>query len=314
MFLLLAGCAGVALASDGWVATKQGPPGKDLNTVYFADAKHGWIAGDGGFVMSTTDGGKSWTQQQVDTDHAINDIYFRNKEEGYLLAGNRIFSTENGGRVWREVRRFLPADFNGAEPELYSVRFASKKKGWIVGSISRRNKVVNSLVLQTKDGGASWQRLVVPTRDELINLDFINNERGWVVGASGTILHTRDGGMTWIPQRSNTDVTLYSVDFRGDRKGWAVGEKGTILRTTDGGETWIPTTALVHATLLSVRFLDDDNGWIAGHGGVILRTGDGGASWVQQDSKTTRNIYALYIDKHAGWAVGGDGTVLVYEL
>src|ERR1044072_2413137 len=146
VFLLMIASAVTVLAFDGWEAARRGPAGRDLNAIYFADAKRGWIAGDDGFLSRTDDGGRSWSAQTVGTSDAINDVYFRNKEQGYLLAGNRIYSTSDSGVTWHETRRFLPADFDNAMPELYSVRFSGKKRGWIVGSASRRDTVVDSLL------------------------------------------------------------------------------------------------------------------------------------------------------------------------
>jgi photosystem II stability/assembly factor-like uncharacterized protein len=300
-------------AQEGWTNARRGPQGKDLNAVFFADTKRGWIAGDDGFVSYTNDGGRTWTPQTIATKDAVNDVYFRNKEDGYIVAGNSIFSTDNSGQTWRELRRYFASDFGGALPELYSVRFSSKKRGWVVGSISRNDVVVDSLVIYTNDGGTSWQRLRMPTKEELIHVDFVSDKRGWIVGDNGTILHTEDGGETWTAQRSNVRATLYHVDFRNERVGWAVGKQGTILRTTDGGDTWFMVDPRVRNTLLSVQFVDDSEGWIVGRGGIILRSSDGGATWVQQESRTKQNLYALFINKENGWAVGGDGLVLRYE-
>lgn len=313
LLLLLLSLGGVASAQEGWTGVRRGLPGKDLNAVYFTDAKRGWIAGDGGFVSYTNDGGRSWAVQLVETKEAINDVYFRNKDDGYIVAGNSIFNTGNGGQSWREVRRYFASDFGGALPELYSVRFSGKKKGWVVGSISRNDVVVDSLVLYTNDGGASWQRQRMPTKEELIHVDFVSEKRGWIVGDGGTILHTDDGGETWTPQRTGISATLYHVDFRNDRVGWVVGKQGTILRTTDGGETWFIVEPPVRNTLLSVQFADDSEGWIVGRSGTILRSSDGGATWVQQESHTKQNLYALFLNKESGWAVGGDGMTLRYE-
>lgn len=315
---VLAACAfavrGVGAQQQlGWVAERRGAVGKDLNAVYFTDSKRGWAAGDAGLVLHTEDGGVTWSQQLIATSDSINDIYFRDKEDGHLLAGNIIFRTDDRGLTWREATRFPAENFGGAMPELYSVRFTSKKRGWIVGSVSRRDTVMDSLVLATNDGGASWARQRVPMRSELIHVDFAGEKRGWIVGADGVILHTRDGGETWTTQRSATKATLYHVDFRNERVGWTVGERGTILRTTDGGESWFAVNAPLRSTLLSVKFADEELGWIVGRGGVILRSEDGGLTWVRQESKTKQNLYALFLDKKKGWAVGGDGVILQYE-
>ncbi|HYG09016.1 MAG TPA: YCF48-related protein [Pyrinomonadaceae bacterium] len=301
---------------EGWAATRHGAAGSDLNTIYFTDNKRGWMAGDGGLAYRTEDAGRTWVRQAIGTDEQINDLYFHDKEDGYLVAGSAIHVTVDGGRTWREARRFSPADFGGGTPELYSVRFASKKKGWIVGSISRRDVVTDSLVLYTDDAGATWRTQPVPSRDELINLDFANDKRGWIVGDKGTILATIDGGLNWTRQRAGTSATLYHVHFADNERGWAVGERATILRTTNGGETWAASTASglpPRTTFLSVQFAGKEQGWIVGRGGVILRTDDGGRTWLQQESGTKQHLYALFVGKKQNWAVGGDGMVLQYE-
>ncbi len=195
-------------AQDGWVVTKLGAGGQDLNTVYFLDSKRGWVGGDGGYLSRTDDGGLTWVRQIVGTTDAINDIYFRDKEAGFLLAGNTIFVTHDSGTRWSEARRFLPAEFEGASVELYSVRFSSKKRGWVVGSVSRHDRVIDSILVHTDDGGETWQRQRAPSRLELIHIDFVNDKRGWIVGNGGTILNTRDGGDSWTSQNSGTNATI----------------------------------------------------------------------------------------------------------
>jgi photosystem II stability/assembly factor-like uncharacterized protein len=311
--LLLIATAWPTSAQKGWVSTRVGPAGQDLNVVFFLDSKRGWVGGDKGFLSRTDDGGHSWVRQIVETTDAINDIYFRDKEAGFLIAGNAIFATRDNGTRWSEVRRFTQKEFDGADVELYSVRFSSKKKGWAVGSVSKRDSVIDSILLFTENGGESWQRLRAPSRLELIHLEFANDKRGWIVGDEGTILATVDAGQTWTKQVSGTAGTIYHVDFRSDKKGFAVGSRGTVLRTTDGGDTWTPVTVNTRSTLLNVKFVDNDSGWAIGRGGTILRTSDGGLTWVEQESGTKQNLYGLYFAKKIGWAVGGDGLVLRYE-
>jgi photosystem II stability/assembly factor-like uncharacterized protein len=298
---------------QGWVATQVAPAGQDLNTVFFLDNKRGWVGGDNGFLSRTDDGGQSWVKQVVETTAAVNDIYFRDKEAGFLIAGNAIFATRDNGTRWSEVRRFLPGEFDGADVELYSVRFSSKKKGWVVGSVSKHERVVDSILLYTDNAGETWQRQRAPSRLELIHVDFANDKRGWISGAEGTILTTVDGGQTWSKQVSGTTATIFHIDFRSEKRGLAVGERGTILRTSDGGNTWTPVVVKTRSTLLNVQFVGDDNCWAVGRSGTILRTDDAGLTWIEQESGTKQNLYGLYFVKKIGWAVGGDGMLLRYE-
>ncbi|HXM34174.1 MAG TPA: hypothetical protein VN920_03230, partial [Pyrinomonadaceae bacterium] len=55
------------LAQEGWIPSRIGPAGKDLNTVYFLDSKRGWVAGDDGFLSRTDDAGNTWARQAVGT-------------------------------------------------------------------------------------------------------------------------------------------------------------------------------------------------------------------------------------------------------
>lgn len=311
--LFLALAAATARSQQGWVSTRVGPAGQDLNAVFFLDSKRGWVGGDNGFLSRTEDGGHSWVQQTVETTAAINDIYFRDKEAGFLLAGNAIFATRDNGSRWSEVRGFLPSEFDGADVELYSVRFSSKKKGWVVGSVSKRDRVVDSILIYTDDGGETWRRQRAPSRLELIHIDFASDKRGWIAGTDGTILVTVDTGQTWTKQESGTTATIYHIDFRSDKRGLAVGERGAILRTMDGGSTWTPVLVKTRSTLLNVQFVNDDDGWAVGRGGTILRTDDAGLTWLEQESGTKQNLYGLYFVKKVGWAVGGDGILLRYE-
>ena len=311
--LVLLTVLGAANAQGGWVPYRVNTGGNDLNTVYFLDGKRGWVGGDAGFLSRTDDGGQTWVRQTLPTKAAINDIYFRDKEIGFLLAGNAIFVTRDNGSTWIKSRTFLPEEFEGAEVELYSVRFSSKNKGWVVGSVSKRERVVDSILVYTDDAGQSWRRQRAPSRLELIHIDFVSDKRGWIVGADGTVLFTRDSGESWTKQNTGTTATLYHVDFRGDKRGWAVGERGTLLRTTDGGETWTAISTNANATLLSVHFLNDDEGWAIGRGGTILRSSDEGKTWMHQESTTRQNLYSLNFNKKILWAVGGAGVVLRYE-
>jgi photosystem II stability/assembly factor-like uncharacterized protein len=311
--IVLFALAGFARAQGGWVPIKLNTGGSDLNTVYFLDSKRGWVGGDGGFLSRTEDGGQSWVREQVNTKAAINDIYFRDKEAGFFLAGNSIFITRDNGQTWTQSKIFSPEEFDGAEIELYSVRFSSKKKGWVVGSVSKRERVIDSILVYTDDGGETWRRHRAPSRLELIHIDFVSDKRGWIVGDGGTILFTRDGGQSWTQQKAGVDGTLYHIDFRDDKKGWVVGERGMVLRTTDGGETWSAAPTNTNVTLLSVQFLNDDEGWAVGRAGTILRSSDQGRTWTPQQSTTKQNLYSLNFNKKIGWAVGGAGTILRYE-
>lgn len=283
----------------------------DIVSVHFTSSGKGWIAGDDGFLASTTDGGKSWTRFPLNTTENISEIYFRNDDNGYLVAGRKMFLTRDGGKNWQETVLFRASDFPNAIPEFLSIKFADKKRGVVVGSVLNRNEeVIDSLVMKTEDEGQTWQRIRVPSKTELFHLDFDGSNRGWIVGDKGIILATTNGGTSWTQQRSGTQRALYNVDFRDSKAGYAVGGGGTILRTENGGDDWELITTNFPSTFMRVDFADDKNGWIVGHRGTVLRSGDKGRTWVKQESGTENSLFGLYIVKRYGWAVGADGTVI----
>ena len=225
----------ISHSQSGWIISRVTSGGKDLNTVYFSDSKRGWVGGDGGFLAYTDDGGANWIERRLGTDHAVNDVYFVSKDHGVALTGGSIFETSDGGHSWIEAHQFSPSEFAGATPELYSLRFNGKKRGWVVGSASRGEVVTDSILAITRDSGATWHVLRAPTQQELIHIDVVDDRRAWIVGAGGAILHTEDEGETWIKQNSGTTATLFHIDFRNAKIGWAVGKRGTILQTDNRG-------------------------------------------------------------------------------
>ena len=301
---------GFATAQNGWTSSKA-ETGGDLISVFFTSAENGWIAGDAGYLAFTNDGGRNWAKYEIDTEDNINEIFFRNNENGYIVAGEKIFETKNGGRNWNEIKIYDPADFKKGRPDFLSIRFTDKKRGFVVGAVlNAQAKVIDSLVMQTTNGGETWSRIIVPSKAELFHLDFNGTSHGWIVGDKGLILATTDNGFSWQVQASGTDRALYNVDFRDDREGFAVGGFGTILRTENGGRNWIKVTTSFPETFLRVDFADDKNGWIVGYNGSIMRSSDRGKTWVKQNSSTKKHLYGLFMSKKYGFAVGQDGMVL----
>lgn len=138
---------------------------------------------------------------------------------------------------------------------------------------------------------------------------FIDDERGFAVGADGTLLQTTDKGDTWTERRVSSSE-LRSLFFLDETNGWIVGREGTILRTSNGGNTWVTQESGVTNLLTDVHFADEDTGWATGRFGVILHTENGGGDWILQVSGTMNDLWSLrFVNASEGWAVGLDSTV-----
>ena len=305
--------ASVIEAQTPWKPAKVEASG-DLVAVYFTSPTRGWVAGDSGYLAFTEDAGRTWRKHPLSTTEGINEIYFRNEKNGYLVAGRKMFVTNDSGRTWQETLIYKPGDFRTGTPEFLSIRFADKKYGYIIGSILNRNgDVIDSLLMRTDDEGMTWRRQIAPTKAELFHLDFSGNSHGWIVGDKGVILATTDRGETWRLQNSGTTRALFAVDFRDDNEGYAVGGGGTILRTTNGGAQWEAVRSGQTFTLKRVNFTDERNGWIVGFNGAILRSQDGGRTWEKVASPSAARLFGLHITKKYGFAVGEKGLLLEYN-
>ncbi len=145
----------------------------------------------------------------------------------------------------------------------------------------------------------------------IYDIDFIDENTGWLVGNNGMIVKTTDGGESWFARPGGTSLHLFGVDFVNSLTGWAVGNSGSILKTTNGGERWIQQTSGQSVALYDVCFVDDQLGLVVGATGKIFRTTNGGTNWSSVTSGTTQTLRELqFVDNLNAWTVGFGGTIL----
>lgn len=162
----------------------------------------------------------------------------------------------------------------------------------------------NETIIITKNTGRTWDFLLPDTIINLHLLDiyFVDDYIGWMVGSYGRILKTKNGGETWQSQFTGVQNQISSVHFINSKRGWAVGKDGIILFTKDGGEHWTLQKNPTTAELVSIYFIDSLTGWVAGYifdqKNVILKTTDGGINWkiIYKDNGkyNNNNIYHSY--------------------
>ena len=120
-----------------------------------------------------------------------------------------------------------------------------------------------------------------PTLNNLIDVHFVSDDEGWVVGTGGTILYTNDGGDNWETQHSNPNESLWSVFFIDDSEGWACGWS-EIYHTEDAGQNWsLQNAPFCMGDFMDVFFINPDTGWIVGTYKIVLKTTDGGKNWIK---------------------------------
>jgi photosystem II stability/assembly factor-like uncharacterized protein len=320
-FLLLP----TAFAAGTWTKQRSGSFAW-LHAVYFLDENKGWAVGGRGTLLSTDDGGNTWRVSRRPTEDALQDVYFSDEQNGWLVCERSIYDlktkeeprtyllrTMDGGATWKQVN-VIGKD---ADARLVRALFTDAGRGWAFGE--------EGALYTTRDGGDSWERQRVPTRNLLLGGWFLNSEQGWLVGAGATLLQTNDGGETWragtllglaVAPGKNEEarrVRFNAASFVDKRRGWAVGAEGRVFTTQDGGRTWSEQASNVVADLYDVKFLDSLEGWAAGAEGTLIHTVDGGRRWTVEPSGTTHALERLCFVGHThGWAVGFGGTIITY--
>ena len=86
--------AGVSSVLPHWESVNSGV-NTTLREVYFVDDLHGWAIGDNAVIIATTDGGETWTKQDLPISDFVNlyKIQFVNIQNGFITGSG----TENTG-------------------------------------------------------------------------------------------------------------------------------------------------------------------------------------------------------------------------
>src|SRR5690554_360007 len=130
------------------------------------------------------------------------------------------------------------------------------------------------LIVRSEDAGQTWRQIVSPVSSDLLELFFINDQQGWIVGHDGVVLHSKDGGVTWTKQLDgHMAAELYEEHFQrlskaGDETAESYLEV-VRLNYMDGPEQ----------ALMDVWFANELEGFVVGTFGTILFTRDGGSTW-----------------------------------
>jgi len=229
-FALLLLCSPSAVHA-GWVWQNPKPQGHYLNAVCFIDDQTGYVAGNAGTIMKTTDGGNTWSIQMAGLGVRLKSLSFPLvAQPGYAFGGGGIFKTTNGGTTWRKQLSLW-------DLWLESVDFPKDAQtGYAVGK--------GGIIIKTNNGGTTWASQTSGTGGDLFSVHFPKDVlTGYTAGyhweeKRSIILKTTDGGGHWVDQQTGATKNLHSIHFASDAQtGYTVGLE-LILKTTNGGNDW----------------------------------------------------------------------------
>ena len=213
-----------------------------------------------------------------------------------------VLLSDDGAKSWRQAT--VPVQVT-----LTAVRFVDARQGWAVGHLG--------VILKTDDGGQTWTKqldgvqaakAVADSGDErsrrfadegpdkpFFDIDFIDAQRGFAVGAYNLAFETRDGGRHWTPMLARLpnpkSLHLYGVRAAGGRV-YIAGEQGLLLASSDDGTSFAALPSAYKGSFFGL--LATRSGALVAYGlrGNAWRSADQGASWARLDTGVQASISA----------------------
>jgi photosystem II stability/assembly factor-like uncharacterized protein len=256
-----------------------------------------------------------------------------------------ILHSADGGEPW-QIQRSDPwqaADAGGDPAKgapLLDVLFTSVQRGFAIGAYS--------LALQTRDGGATWQPMVVAapaagddageieparvadgketfTAEELKvgeeptpHLNAIARTGSgalFIVAERGSAFRSRDDGATWQRLQLPYDGSMFGVlGFAGDHV-LAFGLRGHAYESTDLGEHWNALATGTELSLLGGAALADGGAVIVGANGIVLARAAADAALASHVAEGSGILVAaLPRTGDAGFLLAGENGIARFEL
>lgn len=248
-----------------------------LNAIRFVNLNDGWVVGDAGTILRTTDGGLRWG----DTSSSV----FTSGSYGKLTANLRTIT----------VLKNFPLRINLSLYPSSSAYFRTASY---------------SLSATTLDLRYTPQTATEPTTTSLALADYATDEllRAAIEGVTTVIAgvpapvrvfsamlgylsssyesHATSGSFLW---NGNTDIQFSMGDLA-----WIGGDAGTILSTTNSGAQWVVEASGTPNSIRALSFANETTGWATTSEGTISVHGTQG--WSYQDTAlgtiTRSKVYA----------------------
>lgn len=192
-----------------------------------------------------------------------------------------LFSNLCWCQNWQSTNLFN----NGGGQRFDDIFFLDESTGWAANGFF-------AAVYKTTDGGETWQTQL--TESDLggafyfRNIEFLDDQNGFLGTLNNLLLKTTDGGNTWLPvdnitPNPNAVCGLSAVNAQTIFGCGAFFQPAFIIKSNDAGQTWTYTNMSDLATaLVEIKFIDETTGYAGGqntNGACLLKTTDGGNSW-----------------------------------
>jgi len=265
-----------------------------------------------GVIKRTVSNGYSWDSISTGTLYEMSDVHFINDSIGWAISENKlILKTTDAGTTWVNQKYK-----NKARDYFIDIYFFNENTGILTDRAGYFYKTTNA--------GAEWTQISEISDVSIYDIDFVNEQDGYVAYRSTTlneyfVKKTTEGGNYWDHCRAFADTIIDKLHFLNENLGYAASRNGIFIKTTDGGKNW--TSKIIDSTLKYNRiyFIDENTGWyisnLYSHDSnwvrydsiVVQKTTDGGESWVRKlyTEGTYTNIQ--FLNENLGWIITEQG-------
>jgi photosystem II stability/assembly factor-like uncharacterized protein len=298
-------------AQAQWITQTSGTS-QDLHEIMFVTPETGYVVGNGGTVLKTTNGGQNWLPLQTGSARDFHELYFLDTQLGWVVGdGGTVARTSDGGLSW-ELQTVAP----GASPNLRSV-FALNPNDILVGG---NNFNADNYIYKSTNGGQTWQAANVETYLWDISIQKIgmtSPEIGYAL-SRGMVVKTTDGGLNWsiTDTASVRSTSMFSIledfsFFPGSDTlvvcGWYIPYVG---RTVNGATNWQHNN---NYDYMNLDFVSPQIGYVAGWG-HMHKTTDGGQTFFDVSGGITGTFSDLesidFTDELHGYGCGKNGRII----
>lgn len=215
------------------------PITRALNNVRFYDANTGFIFGNYGTILQTTDGGATWSRivnEQATAVHyyAASVIDATKARIGVLYDAPYALNSLTITKADKTVNGLT------TNAGYYGSYFFDANTGYMAGY--RRTTYLD--ILKTTDGGVTWAKNAINDTNTgtLRGITFLNTQSGIAIGDAGNVWETTDAGTTWtkntnsvfgtIPLKAVTTTQNGNIYVVGTNKVLKYTNTSTLLATT----------------------------------------------------------------------------------
>ena len=235
-----------------------------------------WAVGHDGVVLTSADRGESWRKALGgnEINQLVADYYQAQVKQAEADADYPIDLLEE---LQFRAEDALIALEESSLRTLLDVYFVDAEHGYVLGAYG--------LLLETRDGGRSWQPLI----EALGNLDGFHlnvmtrvGDALLIAGEGGMLFRSLDIGQSWEALLSPYDGSFFGLQTLGDRQVVAYGLRGNAFESLDGGDSWQRLNLPVGRTLAGSAQLSDGSLVLVGSFGSLLQRSEGQQTFIQQ--------------------------------